>query len=392
MTVETAKLVARVDPERVNRILEDLVRFPSVNPPGGEDGIARYIADRLEKAGLTAEVKDVSPGRPNAVVRLDMDRPGPTLVMNSHMDVVPPGNNWETDPFTPVRKDGRIYGRGTVDAKGPLAGMIAALEVLAGFRSQLRGSIVLQAVMDEESGSAGTRALIPGLKADMAIVGEPTACRLCTAHKGTSRSAIVVKGKSAHAAEPEAGINAIEGAARVIEALRAYHAELRRRSHPLVGSPSAVVTVIQGGTKGNMVPDRCEITLSRRMIPGESEQVVAQELEAIFGELRRSTPPVDVSIGQFFQTSGGPSETPESDAFVRLARRAVTDLLGRDPGLHGFGPNCDMAQLRGVAGVPAFVLGPGETALSHQANEYVPIAELELVTRMYTCIAASALA
>jgi acetylornithine deacetylase/succinyl-diaminopimelate desuccinylase family protein len=387
-----AEIIKRITRERVSELLTRLIPFQSVNPPGAEAEIAVFVADILRAAKLEVQVEDVQPGRPNVIAILEGARPGPTLILNSHMDVVPVGSGWTSDPFVPLEKDGRIYGRGSADAKGPLAGMIVAVETLAALRTELSGRLVLTAVMDEESGGSGTRALVQTLTADMAIVGEPTGCRLCIAHKGAARVELVVRGKSAHSAEPDSGINAIEGAARVIAAIGEYHGRLKGRRHPLVGPPTAVITLIKGGIKSNMIPDRCEMNLSRRMIPGESEELVAEELEALFRPLREGNPPVDITIDRFVPTSGGPSETPETEPFIGLARRAVSRVPGAVEGVHGFGLNCDMAQLRGTAGIPSLILGPGATKIAHQADEYVPTAELETAARMYACIAAEALA
>lgn len=376
---------------RAADLLERLIGYRSVNPPGNEAEIAEFIAGMLRSWGLSVELTEVEPNRPNVVGVLEMATPGPTLLLNSHMDVVPEGEGWQTDPFTAVEREGVIYGRGAVDAKGPLATMLAAVEVLAQFREFLTGRVVMAAVADEEAGSRGTRKLVRDVKADMAIVGEPTEGRICVAHKGTCRATLSVRGKSAHAAEPDSGINAIEGAARLIEALGEYHRKLREKVHPLLGSPTAVVTTINGGTKGNMVPDRCKMTLSRRMIPGESEEMVARELREIFDRLKRSDTSFEARIENFAQTSGGPSETPGDHPFVQRACQAIGRLLHSQVSLYGFTPNCDMAQLRGVAGIPTIILGPGETKVSHQANEHVERPQLRLVGQMYVAIACETL-
>ncbi len=319
------EIIERITRERVSELLKKLIPFQSVNPPGSEAEIARFVAEILRAAKLEVRVEDVQPGRPNVIAILEGARPGPTLILNSHMDVVPVGSGWTSDPFVPLEKDGRIYGRGSADAKGPLAGMIVAVEALAALRAELSGRILLTAVMDEESGGSGTRALVRTLTADMAIVGEPTGCRLCIAHKGAARVELVVRGKSAHSAEPDAGINAIEGAARVIAAIGEYHGRLKARRHPLVGPPTAVITLIKGGIKSNMIPDRCEMNLSRRMIPGESEELVAEELEALFRPLRKSKPPVDIAIDPVARDGrddGRDLRGPVGDAGDRAVRGA----------------------------------------------------------------------
>lgn len=364
----------------------DLIPFKTVNPPGEERPIAEFIVQLLERIGCEASLHEFEPGRANAIGRLRTGKPGPVFILNSHIDVVPEGNEWSTDPFVAVKKDGRIYGRGSADAKGPVAAMIAAVEALARIRDQLTGEIILTAVADEEAGSGGTRSLLPDLRADMAIVGEPTGCGICIAHKGTATARMVVRGRSAHAAVPEKGVNAIDGAASVIQSIREYHASLRDRNHELLGSPSAAVTLVKGGTKSNMIPDYCEFVISRRMIPGESESTVAKELSDLSARFSKATPAVAMELANFFRSSGDPSETPADSEIVRAACRVVTALTGKPAVPGGFPLNCDMAQLRGVAGIPTIILGPGDTSIAHQPDEFVTEEQLDLAASIYAGI------
>ncbi|MGH7682920.1 MAG: M20 family metallopeptidase, partial [Vulcanimicrobiaceae bacterium] len=293
---------------------------------------------------------------------------------------------WRTDPFVPVKKNGRIYGRGSADAKGPVACMIAAVEALARIKDEITGEIILTAVADEEAGSGGTRSLLPDLRADMAIVGEPTGCDIAIAHKGTATAQMVVKGRSAHAAVPEKGVNAIDGAASAIASIREYHESLRKRNHKLLGSPSAAVTLVKGGTKSNMIPDYCEFTISRRMIPGESEATVAKELGDLCTQFANATPSVAMELAKFFRSSGDPSETPADAEIVRVACKVVSALTGKPAVPGGFPLNCDMALLRGVAGIPTIVLGPGDTSIAHQPDEFVTEEQLDLAASIYAGI------
>jgi acetylornithine deacetylase/succinyl-diaminopimelate desuccinylase family protein len=368
--------------DRVCETLMDLVRIASVNPPGGEAPVAEYLARRFAALGLPGEVKEIEPGRPNFVGRLAGSPGGRRLVFNTHLDVVPAGGGWSRDAFDPWVQDGKIYGRGSCDPKGCLAAMLHAIEAVHAAGVRLAGEVVLAGAMDEEVSSLGTRAMAADLGADMAVVGEPTNCDVCVAHKGSCRPVAVVAGRSAHAAEPGPGVNAITGAIPLLAALERYGRQLRRRRHRLVGSPTAVVTMIQGGTKANMVPDRCEILVDRRLIPGETQEDVRAEVEAVFASLRAKHPALDVRIGRFGPTTGGPSETDARDPLVLAGLKSVSRVLGRRARPRGFTLNCDMGIFR-EHGVPCLILGPGDPKLAHQPDEFVPVDQLVAATRIY---------
>ncbi len=386
MAVRKRKAMAAIEEmisqERVCGILMDLVRIPSVNPPGGEAPVATYLQQRLTALGLPAQVMDVEPGRPNVVGTLPGLPGGKRLIFNTHLDVVPAGHGWSRDAFDPWVSDGKIYGRGSSDPKGSLAAMVHAIEAVHSAGVTIAGDVVLAGAMDEEVGSLGTRAMGGDLQADMAVIGEPTGCQVCIAHKGSCRPVIVVGGRSAHAAEPEQGVNAITAAVPVLAALERYGRLLRRRRHRLLDSPTAAVTLIQGGTKANMVPDGCEILVDRRLVPGETQDQVTAELNAIFSTLRTRHPELQVRIEGFGPTTGGPSETDPTHPLVRAALKAVSRVRGERARPHGFTLNCDMTIFRGH-GVPTIILGPGDPKMAHQPDEFVPVDQLVAAARIY---------
>lgn len=368
--------------ERVCEILLDLVRIPSVNPPGGEGPVAAYLQQRFAAMGLTADVIEVAPGRPNVVGTLPGAPGGKRLVFNTHLDVVPAGQGWSRDAFDPWLAAGKIYGRGASDPKGSLAAMVHAFEVVRGAGLNLGGDVVLAGAIDEEAGSLGTRAMVTDLRADMAVVGEPTGCQVCVAHKGSCRPVIALRGRSAHAAEPEQGVNAIIAAAPLLAALDRYGRDLRRRRHRLLDSPTAAVTMMQGGTKANMVPDRCEVLLDRRLVPGETPDQVRAEIEEILAALRKKHPGLQVGIERFAPTTGGPSETEVGHPLVAAALKVVSRIRGGPARPRGFTLNCDMTIFR-EHGVPTIILGPGDPKIAHQPDEFVPVDELVAAARAY---------
>ena len=268
------------------RLLRELIALPSVNPAflpakdprAGEQRVAEFLAATAAKAGLDVEFQTVAAGRANLLARLPVrGQPRQRVVLAPHMDTVGAADG----QFSPSRRGGRLYGRGACDTKGSVAAMLVALGELA--RSGQRPAeteIVFAGLVDEEHGQKGSRALVAsGLRADLAIVGEPTRLQVVTAHKGTLWLKLETRGRSAHGSSPELGCNAVHAMARVVEVIQtAYAAQLRRRRHPLLGSPSVSVGAIRGGTQANIVPDRCTILLDRRTLPGETEAGVRREL------------------------------------------------------------------------------------------------------------------
>ncbi len=383
-----------IQESRVCEILLDLVRIPSVNPPGGEAAVAAYLQQAFAGRGLPVQVTEVEPGRPNFVATLAGSPGGSRLVLNTHLDVVPAGEGWSRDAFVPWVQEGKIYGRGASDPKGSLAAMVHAVEAVHSAGVTLAGDVVLAGAMDEEVSSLGTRAMVADLRADMAVVGEPTDCRVCVAHKGSCRPVLVVRGRSAHAAEPEQGVNAITAATPLLEALDRYGRQLRRRRHRLLESPTAAVTMIQGGTKANMVPDRCELVVDRRLVPGETPDQVKTELETIFAAIRAKHPALQLQVERFGPTTGGPSETDISHPLVVAALQEVSRVLGTRARPRGFTLNCDMTIFR-AHGVPTVILGPGDPKIAHQPEECVPVSQLVAATRIYaglmlTCLGLAA--
>ena len=191
------------------------------------------------------------------------------------------------DPFGGEIRDGRVWGLGAGDAKGQIVAMLGAVETLVASGAPRRGDLVFTAVADEELGSAGARAVVQGLAVDAAVIGEPTRLRVGVAHRGSLRPRIVVRGRSAHSSTPRLGLNAIYKMRTVLTALEAYCEGLGARVHPLIGPPSGAVTLISGGHKESAVPDRCEVVLDRRMVPGEHQEAVVGDIEAV---LARRTP------------------------------------------------------------------------------------------------------
>ncbi len=359
---------------RTERLLRDLIALPSVNPafapPGdpftGEQQVADFLAALAGQAGLEIEFQEVAPGRSNLIARLlTSATPRQRILLAPHLDTVNAG----PERFIPRRSNGRIYGRGACDTKGSVAAMFTALSALArGGRRPRETEIVLAGLVDEENGQTGSRALVDsGFRADLAIVGEATRLQVVTAHKGSLWLALETRGKSAHGARPELGVNAVSEMARVVVFLEGkYAARLGRCSHPLLGNPTVSVGTIRGGTQPNVVPDRCTITIDRRTLPGETEQTVAREIKAL---LRQAGLKARLVKGK--AAACLPLET---DISRPLVARLLNSVGQRRPaGVRYF---CD-ASVLAHGGIPSVVFGPGDIAQAHTADEWISVASLE---------------
>ncbi len=380
---------AQLSEARTASILTDLVRSRSQNPQDGESAVAAYMGSFLERLGLEVSMQEVFAGRSNVIGRLLGTGGGKVLVFNTHMDTVPQGTGWTYEPFGGEVVDRQVYGRGSADAKGSLAAFLAAVEAIVRSRTRLRGDLIVTAVVDEETGSAGARKLVPTLDADLALVGEPTSMQVAIAHRGSLRPVIAVNGRTAHSSRPEQGINSIYQSIPVLEAFMTYAERIQDRRHSLCGSPSAAVTIMSAGVAENVIPGRCELTLDRRMIPGEVEADVVDEIEAVLAEVHRRRPDVEVEIDRFLATTGSASELDADHPLVAVALDSSTAATGRQAAVVGMSGACDMTHFR-AQGVPCVVLGPGDGAQAHQPDEHIDVRELSQGAFAYALIALGA--
>jgi len=363
------------------KLLSELIALPSVNPAflpagdvrAGEQRVADFLAVIAARAGLDVEFQEVARGRANLIARLrPQGRISRTILLAPHLDTVPPVSE---DQFVPRKKGGRMYGRGACDTKGSIAAMLSAVSVLA--KSKQRPSeteIIFAGLVDEENAQAGSRALAAGkLKANLAIVGEPTNLKVVTAHKGNIWLQLETRGKSAHGSRPETGDNAVHSMARIVDLLETkYAAYLRKRHrHPLLGQATVNVGTICGGTQPNIVPDSCVITVDRRTLPGETENGVKREIaDFLAHENLRAT---------FRTARTAPCLPMETDASLPLVQQFLRSIGQRKPvGVHYF---CDAAILA-EGGIPSVVFGPDDISQAHTADEWISLRSLERAKEM----------
>jgi succinyl-diaminopimelate desuccinylase len=368
-------------------LLHELVAVDTTNPGGNEGDAAQLLADLFTKHGLEPVIDRFAADHVNLTASASFGEGGPTIVLNSHLDVVPAVGDWTSPAFTPQIRDGRMYGRGSADAKGSLAPMAVALVRLLHDEKarNLRGTVIYTAVGDEEDGSRGARHLLTDLTGiDGAIIGEPTSLRLLSAHKGSVRPIIELTGKSAHAAAPAKGINAINATGPLLAMLESHGVELSEREHPLTGSPTLTPVLITGGEAPNAVPASCRITVDRRLVPGETAESALAEIDALLAKFNADNAPVTAAIAECAPSTGGPSQTADTDPFVISCQHAL-DGVGADSTLDGLIVNCDMTHFR-AAGIPTVVIGPGELEVMHVPDESIDINELRRAVGIYEAI------
>jgi acetylornithine deacetylase len=356
------------------RLLCDLVAVNSVNPSlvagaPGEREIAGVVADAMRRGGVDVELRDAAPGRPNVVGILEGKRPGRTLMLCGHTDTV--GVAGMRDPFTPIERDGKLYGRGAQDMKSGVAAMIDAAIVLArdGFDA---GRLIVAAIVDEEHSSIGADALVATTTADAAIVTEPTDLSIVVGHKGFAWIEIEVAGRAAHGSRPAEGQDAILRLGRVLARLEALDRTLQARvPHALVGTGSLHASLIEGGRELSTYPDRAVLQMERRLTPSEREGDALDEAEQILRELAAEDPTFRATAKKTFSRPA--YEVDQSSDLARHLAAALT-RAGGSPQTRGASFWADSAVL-GHAGIPSVLFGPGGAGL-HTLEEYVTIADV----------------
>jgi acetylornithine deacetylase len=353
-------------------LLRDLVAIDSVNPglvPGarGEGPIAAAIAAEMRDIGLDVQLHEAAPGRPNVVGVLEGRRPGRSLMFCGHTDTV--GVQGMAAPFDPVVRNGCVYGRGSQDAKGGVAAMIAASRRLAHAGGLTAGRLMVAAVVDEEHASLGADALVATRRADAAVVTEPTDLGIGVAHKGFAWVEVTTEGRAAHGSRPADGEDAIMRMGRVLVRLDALDRALQSRPpHPRLGVPSLHASVIAGGRELSSYPDRCVLQVERRTVIGESGELAREEVDAILAGLRAEDPAFRGSSR--LMVSRAPYEIADDHEIVTTLTGLV-NRTGRRSERVGVSFWTDAAGLAG-AGIPAVVFGPGGGGL-HGVEEFVRI-------------------
>ena len=354
-------------------------RNPTLAPDSpGEGECARFLASVLDDWGFSVEVLETIPDRPNVIARLG-PTDAPALMLNGHLDVVGV-EGMVHQPFDADLRGNRIYGRGSSDMKGGIAAMCAAAAAVADTACDRQ--ILVTAVVDEEYDSLGMRALISaGIRADAAIITEPTRLAICPAHRGFVWMEATFRGKAAHGSRYDIGVDAISHAGLVLAELDKL--EKTRDSgprHPLLGRGSLHASTIRGGVGLSTYPEECVLAIERRTLPGESSEKALEEITDAFAAVRASHPELEARVT--LTTAQLPSDVPIDSAVVERLRSAMEreDVPVKIEGLSAWTD----AALLNEAGVPTICFGPGDIALAHAAEEFVQVEEIDLAKRVLT--------
>jgi acetylornithine deacetylase len=379
--LDPALEVHPMPPFDTTRLLGDLVALPSVNPMGRplqgpdvyEHRVTAYLENFFRGLGVPYERQPVAPLRENIVARCELPGAGHTLIFEAHQDTVPT-DNMTIDPFGAKVENGRLYGRGACDIKGGMAAMLGAFARLVRDRPAGAANVIMACSVDEEHTATGVRALVErGLRADMAVVAEPTLLQIVIAHKGPVRWLVHTPGRSCHSSSPEQGVNAIYRMGRLLVAIEQYADFLRgSKCDPLLGPPTLSVGRIEGGTSVNTVPDRCHIEVDRRLIPGEDAESALGQFNAYLKERAGIDFPFECTNPWLHAPALSPQGSEE------LVRRlgAVLDQVKGSHRVIGVPYGTDASTIAG-AGIPTVVFGPGDIARAHTCDEWVPLDEVE---------------
>ena len=400
------RLLGTIDRDELVELTRALVRIPSVYRPGDPDAnesrVAVFVEEWLRREQFQVEVQPVAPGRPNVIGTLGEKRPGRrSLLLEGHTDVVTEGDPaaWSRPPFGGDLVDGRIYGRGAADMKGGLA---AAMVAAAAFRRagvEPAGKLVVGALVDEEDRMIGVRHLVStavGRELDAAIICEPEENELCLEQRGVVWARIRARGRMAHGAMPEAGVNPISALGAMLREVRAVERRIRKRCErsPHLRPATVTPTIVQappagvGVPQSNVIPAFAEMTLDVRVTPGIDADGLREELEALCRAGEAACPGVKIEWAPVnpFRLA---TRVERTEPIVQAMIGGVKAATGRAPRYGGVPGSTDGTILRMELGLPIVTCGPGNRLIPHQVDEYVDVDELVDAARIYV---ASALA
>jgi len=388
-------LIDRSHPEQV-RFLAELVRVPSDNPPGDCAAHAQRAAVLLEDLGFTVERHIVPESEvraqgmisaTNLIVRRRFGA-GPTVALNAHGDVVPPGEGWTADPYGAQIRDGIMYGRGVAVSKSDFATYAFALKALEESGVALHGTVELHFTYDEEAGGL----IGPGwlLEHELTrpdfVISAGFAYNVVVAHNGCLHLEVRLEGRSAHAARPDTGVDALEAATQLLSSLytlRRTYSSIRSKV-PGIEHPTLVVGLIQGGINTNVVPDVVTMRIDRRIIPEEDPQAVESALRAHIEKLCRSMPGIHLALRRILLAQPF-RPMPGQERLVAIIQRYGESIMGESIAANGV-PMYTDARLYSAKGIPTVLYGAGPHSLleanGHRADEKLSLEDLRRATQV----------
>jgi succinyl-diaminopimelate desuccinylase len=365
----------------VRGLLSSLIEARSENPVCTEEAAGDVVAAFMKEESIEVDVSFAAPGRPNVLGKVAGTRPGRSLLFNGHLDTVPAGEGWSMDPFAPVHRDGKIYGRGAADMKGGVAAMALAGALLKRQGCPFAGTLYLLFSCDEELTNLGMHHFHKDpVVTDYAVIGEPTDVRVCTGHRGVARVTLTTHGAAGHTGVIEHPDNAIQKMAVLVRALGELDKEVRTRSHPAVGASSITVSMIKGGIAPNIVPSECTVQIDRRTLPGETQESVMAEIEAC---LRTAAEAEHIEYDLTCYLFVPATHIDHGHRLVRTLADALKVATGVTEEPKPFNATTEAPFFSVSLGVPTVIFGPGSIANAHVVDEYVQVEELVEATITY---------
>lgn len=375
--------------EELIQLTQALIQLPShKDVQHRERDVARFIYDFCNKQGIETELVPVEGERCNVMAYLRGDGSGKTLLLNGHIDTVPP-YLMTIEPFGAEIKDGCIWGRGAVDMKGPIASMLITMVAIKRSGIKLKGDVIFAGVIGEEERSEGSEYLVKsGVKAHGAVVGEPSNYEYALGHRGLEWLEIIIKGRAAHGGVPHLGVNAIEKAAVFIERIqKELYPKLKDRYNEYMGPSVMNFGLIQGGAQPSTVADECRIQIDRRYIPGESVSSVIQEYEEIIEAIKKEDPEFDAELRRMPNNMLTLDHlyliTSPEESIATAVKEAIKEVIGREPDITRQRGWTDAALLSNFGNIPTIVYGPGKIGFSHTKDERIEISELIDAVEIY---------
>ena len=344
----------------------------------GELAAAEIISAELGRSGIDSRIDNWDRTRANITAHVKSSRHKGALLFACHLDVVPPGQaSWKHPPFAATESNGKIYGRGSTDMKGGIAAIVTAMGEIANSGTKLQGDIILFGAAGEETDSCGAKRFVRnrGQLPEIAgvVLPEPTDFEIITSHRGILWLKVQTFGKAAHSSAPQLGVNAISSMMSVLNELENF--KIRFEPHELLGDCSMSINTITGGQAMNVVPDKCDLGIDIRTVPGQNYQDVINDLQNIFAKLKQNNPQFKAEVSVVRQV--GALETDNQCDFVKDFCSVTGINKTTAVGFTTDGPN--FASL----GLPVVVFGPGKPHLAHKPDEYIDISDLEKGVEYY---------
>lgn len=388
-----SNLFGKIEEQRegIISLAQRLVQFKSINPPGNEGEISNFLAKELKGLGFIVKQIEYARGRPNIIAVKKGTTSEKKLLCYGHIDVVPAGDlsKWTVDPFEGRIVDGKLHGRGSQDHKFPIAPLIFAWKSLDDLGIRLMGDLIFTFVADEETGGHyGFKRLVEDGyfdDADSMIyggTGSITRDTIIIGCNGALNYRIVVKGKGAHTAYLESGMNAIINAARVIIELKELADTVNERKHPITGTARMSINMVEGGTRHNIVPDQCIITVDRRVMPSETYEAVANEILQVLEKSKEKAQYLDyeVDMKEVFP----PATSDPNSEIVGTLKQAAKAITGKGLDTGGVPASSDYAWYVKRLNRPVAMYAVGNAPiLAHSPNEYALIQDIMDTTKVY---------